>query len=109
MVIEMAEVHKIKITVLKRFNPRDVFEKSPATPIEPLGTCRYFTDGQEFISKGGVQPEGFPCTTAWLTLYPNVRTLSFGGNMPWFSEEGIAITCCPDGLRPVIFKVERIQ
>lgn len=96
----MAEVHKIKITVLKRLNPQDVFEKSPVTPVEPIG--------QEFITRGGAFPEGFPCTTAWFALYSIARTLSFGGNMPWYKEEGVAIICCPDGLRPVIFKVERI-
>ncbi len=104
----MVDMHEVKITVLKRFHPKDVFEKSPATPVEPLGACKGFTDGQEFTSKGGGMPEGFPCTTAWVALYPHVRVLSFGGNMPWFKEEGTAIICCPDGLRPVIFKLERI-
>ena len=108
VVIKMVDIHEVKITVLKRFHPKDVFEESPATPVEPLGACEIFTDGQEFTSKGGGMPEGFPCTTAWLTLYPGVRVLSFGGDMPWFKEKGISITCCPDGLRPVIFKVERI-
>ena len=108
MVIEMVDMHEVKIAVLKRFHPKDVFEESPATPVESLGVCRGFEDGQEFISKGGVMPEGFPCTTAWVSLYPHVRVLSFGGNMPWFKEDGVAIICCPDGLRPVIFKLERI-
>jgi len=107
-VIEMIDMHEVKITVLKRFHPSDVFEKSPATPVEPMGACGAFTDGQEFISKGGVMPKEFPCTTAWITLYPNVRVLSFGGDIPWFKEKRVSITCCPDGLRPVIFKVERI-
>jgi uncharacterized repeat protein (TIGR04076 family) len=33
----------------------------------------------------------------------------FGGNYPWQEEPGISVTCCTDGLRPVIFKVERIE
>jgi uncharacterized repeat protein (TIGR04076 family) len=106
--MNMADMHAVKVTVLKRFHPSDVFEKSPATPAEPLGACGAFTDGQEFTSKGGVMPEGFPCTTAWLALYPSVRVLSFGGDMPWFKEKGISIICCPDGLRPVIFKIQRM-
>lgn len=99
----------VKVTVLKRMHPREVFEESPATPVEPLGACDYFKDGQEFVSDGGGMPEGFPCTSAWITLFPAVRTLSFGGNMPWFKEEGLSIMCCPDGLRPVIFKLERMD
>ncbi len=104
----MENIHEVKVTVLKRFHPSDVFEKSPVTPVEPLGACEAFTDGQTFTSKGGVMPKEFPCTTAWVALYPYVRVLSFGGDMPWFKEEGVSITCCPDGLRPVIFKIERI-
>ncbi|UCH37510.1 MAG: TIGR04076 family protein [Candidatus Bathyarchaeota archaeon] len=52
-------------------------------------------------------PEGF-CTSAWNSIYGSIRTLSFGGNFPWFKENGIAINCCIDGLRPVIFKLERV-
>lgn len=105
---KMVDVRHVKVTVLKRFHPKDVFEKSPATPIDPLGECHLFKDGQEFTSRGGAMPEGFPCTTAWLTLYLSVRVLSFGGDMPWFKEKGISIVCCSDGLRPVVFKVERM-
>ena len=106
--LKMADIHEVRITVLKRLEPSKVFEKSPVTPVEPLGACSILADGEEFRSRGGGMPEKFPCTTAWLALYPYVRVLSFGGDMPWFREKGIAIISCPDGLRPVIFKVERI-
>ena len=102
------DMYNVKVTVLKRFHPKDVFEKSPVTPVEPLGACEILEDDQEFTSKGGVMPEGFPCTTAWVALYPYVRVLSFGGDMPWFKEKGVCVTCCPDGLRPVVFKLERM-
>ena len=104
----MNNIHEVKITVLKRFHPSDVFEESPVTPVEPLGACEILEDGQQFTSRGGVMPEKFPCTTAWIALYPYVRVLSFGGDMPWFKEKHITITSCPDGMRPVIFKVERV-
>jgi len=52
-------------------------------------------------------PEGF-CTSAWNDIYPSVRVLAFGGNAPWYKEKGVAVECCTDGLRPVIFKLERI-
>lgn len=101
-------MHKVKITVLKRLHPADIFEKNPATPSEPLNECGLFTDGQEFTSTGGSIPDGFPCPAAWNALYPAVRVLTFGGNYPWFKEKGVSINCCPDGLRPVIFKLERV-
>lgn len=64
------ETHKVKITVLKRMDPKDVFEKIPVTPAESLGVCDVFEDGQVFISEPyGRMPEGFPCGSAWSTIY----------------------------------------
>jgi uncharacterized repeat protein (TIGR04076 family) len=104
----MAELHKVKITVLKRFSPSEVFETSPVTPAAPLGACELFNDGQEFIVGEDMKmPEGF-CTSAWVSIYSNVRLLRFGGNLPWFKQKGVAVNCCIDGLRPVVFKLERI-
>ena len=87
-VIGMAELHKVKIIVLKRFNPSEVFEISPVTPIEPLGACELFRDGQEFVVEEAQMPEGF-CTSAWHTIYSNIRTLAFGGDLPWTKTSSI--------------------
>ena len=104
----MAERHKVKITVLRRFSPKEVFKKSPVTPVEPMEACEILKDGQEFVVKEDLKmPEGF-CTSAWHSLYCNVRTLSFGADIPWYREKGVAINSCVDGLRPVVFKLERI-
>lgn len=102
-------MHEVRITVLKRFHPSEVFEESPVTPSEPMGICGLLKEGDEFTSNGGAIPTEFPCTSAWVALYPYVRVLSFGGNMPWIKEKGVSITCCPDGLRPVVFKIERME
>lgn len=105
----MVERYKVKITVLKRFSPSEVFEKSPVTPTTHLDICELFMDGQEFIvDENGRMPEGF-CSSAWHSIYCNVRTLAFGGDLPWYKEKGVAISCCIDGLRPVVFKLERIE
>ncbi|MFB0514852.1 MAG: TIGR04076 family protein [Candidatus Bathyarchaeia archaeon] len=105
----MAERHRVKITVLKRFSPSEVFEESPVTPVEPgFEACGLYRDGQEFIvGKDLRMPEGF-CQSTWHSIYCSIRTLAFGGNLPWFKEKGVAINCCIDGLRPVVFKLERI-
>ena len=104
----MSTRSKLRITVLRRFSPSEVFEKSPVTPVGALGACGVFRDGQEFIvEENGRMPEGF-CTSAWNAIYPSVRVLSFGGNPPWHREKGVSVDCCTDGLRPVVFKLERI-
>jgi len=105
-VVEMVELHKVKITVLKRFHPSEVFKKSPATS-HAVEACGQFRDSQEFIVEDLRMPEGF-CTSAWVSMYGNIRLLSFGGDLPWIKEKGVAVNCCTDGLRPVIFKLERI-
>lgn len=107
-VSHLVQVHKVKITVLKRFSPSEVFAESPVTSVTKLGACALFDGGQKFIVDEDLKmPKGF-CTSAWVSIYGNVRLLGFGGDLPWFKEKGVAVNCCIDGLRPVIFKLERI-
>ena len=104
----MAKRYRVRITVLKRSRPEEVFRESPIKG-GPTRACEVFEDGQEFIvDESGRMPEGF-CSWAWDDISKVVNVLRFGGNFPWFEEEGISINCCTDGLRPVIFKIERIQ
>jgi uncharacterized repeat protein (TIGR04076 family) len=94
---------KVKITVIRRA-PVDA---APLTLAAPLGPCDLFFDGQEIVIDTGRMPEGF-CQSAWVTLYPDIETLAWGGNFPWYKEEGTALRCCKDGVRPVFFKLERV-
>ena len=103
----MVELHKVKITVLKRFDPKEVFAVPPATHVEPFGVCSRFREGQEFVVENMKMPEGF-CGSAWNSIYCSYRLLAFGGDFPFIEEKGVIINCCVDGLRPVIFKLERI-
>ena len=104
----MTKIHKTKITVLKRFSPSEVFDEMPVTPVGLFEACELYEDNQEFIIDESIRiPDGF-CQAAWHTIYGTIRTLAFGGNVPWHKEKGIAIACCYDGLRPVVFKLERI-
>ena len=98
---------KIKITVLKRTDPDELFDEYPVNKKDWMVPCGIYKDGQEYILDSPRMPEGF-CGSAWQTIYPNVRTIFYGGDLPYFDEKGIAITCCADGMRPVLFKVERI-
>jgi uncharacterized repeat protein (TIGR04076 family) len=104
----MEGVGKVKITVLKRFKPSEVFKKMPVTPKnENFDQCTMFKDRQVFVVRDMRKPEGF-CDSAWHAIYGNVRLLQYGGSLPWFKEKGVAVNCCIDGLRPVIFKLERV-
>lgn len=80
------------------------FCQEAATP------CPVFTEGQEFIynhSGDGNKPTGF-CEHAWNDIYPTVMTLAHKGTfLGWMKKDGISIVCCTDGIRPVVFKVER--
>jgi uncharacterized repeat protein (TIGR04076 family) len=102
---------KVKITVLKRVDPSTIFNGT--VPINPgskkkYEICQAFKEGQEYVVEmNGERPEGF-CVWAWNDLFKDISILHFGGNFPWV-EQGTAITCCTDGIRPVSFKLERIS
>ena len=99
---------KIKIKVLKVFDPKEVFETSPVKQSKPLPPCGIHSEGQEFLVKSDMKmPEGF-CHWAWGPISQAVKVLMFGGNYPWQEEEGTTVICCNDGLRPVVYQVERI-
>ena len=104
--------YKCKITVLKRECYRDLQKKYLADP--ESGKCPYFQDGQEFV----VDNESFFrmmngrfCSEAWDCISRYVYAALQGGSIMrgWTNDEKVMITCCNDGTRPVIFKLERID
>lgn len=100
---------KMKITVIKRFHPKDVFGKDYVTPTGKTVTpCQSFEDHQEFILDKLNKPDGF-CTWAWYDLYKDLSVLWWGGDFKDWMEKGIMYTACSDGVRPVCFKLERLE
>jgi len=98
---------RLKITVLRRMKPSDVLDESPIKG-GPGSECGVYKDGQVFyVEENGSMPEGF-CGWAWDDLYKTVQTLRFNGDFHWFDEPGVSVNCCTDGLRPVVFKLERV-
>lgn len=98
---------KCKITVLKRG-----FEEELAKQygVEGLAPCPMLKEGQVFYADWQC-PEGF-CNEAWKAIYQYVFALSHGVDDlfyygDWIKEKGVAIVSCNDGLRPVIFKIEK--
>lgn len=97
---------KCKITVLKTNFDKELAEKYG---VDGLGKCPMHTEGQIFYADYA-KPEGF-CDEAWKAIYQYVFALSHGSEIfyygDWIKEPGVAIVSCNDGLRPVIFKIER--
>ncbi len=104
---------KVKITVLKCVDPSVIFHDDvpirPGTG-RPYTVCPRFKEGQEFIvSVDDRRPDGF-CWWAWRDIYKDMLVLAHGGNFDesWV-EKGTQFTGCTDGVRPVSFRLERIE
>ena len=103
---------KVRITVVKLAVHEDLIAKYLKHSRHPEGfaECPRWELGQEFIIENWPRrPEGFTCDWAWADIQRDVAMVMFGGNPPWIENEGTAITCCTDGLRPVSFLVERVE
>ncbi len=105
----MARKSEVRITVLKKLSSNQIFGDDP-----PLGknvkACPVYEVGQEFIVReDGEMPQGF-CHWAWNDLYKIVTALRHGVIWePGAEDKGApTVHCCTDGLRPVIFKLERV-
>jgi uncharacterized repeat protein (TIGR04076 family) len=99
-----------KITVLKKmYNPElaNIYRRSDVHQ----GACPYYTEGQEFfIEHLGERPSDFFCDWAWNDLYKFILVMMTGGDFsPWMKDGNKFIACCTDGIKPVIFKLERIE
>jgi uncharacterized repeat protein (TIGR04076 family) len=103
---------KCKITVLKRTFHSELAEEYCKDP--QTGICTSFTEGDEFLTESSTRmPDGF-CSYAWIDLHRLVLALMTGGNFgssffDWMKDDTSMIACCTDGIRPVIFKLERIE
>ena len=78
----LSKRRKVKITVIRRSE----VDATPLTLAAPLGPCDLFAEGQEILIENGRMPEGF-CQSAWVTLYPDIETLAWGGEFPWYNEK----------------------
>ena len=101
-------MHKVRITVLKTMLDRELADEYG---VEGIGPCPMLREGQEFLADYA-KPEGL-CDEAWKAMYQYVFALAHmnGDELSyykdWIREPGVAICSCNDGLRPVIFKLER--
>jgi len=103
---------KVKITVLKRALFEDVCTQYGAKDFLDRGGCSpcgRFQDGQEFtLDRGLDKPDGF-CAYAFADIRHELMVVLNGGSRPYIGAEGTAIVCCTDAMKPVLFKIERID
>ena len=96
-----------RITVLKRAFFKELADEYCGW--DTVGPCEQFTEGQEFVvERDGPCPDGF-CDWAWNDINKVLVALMAGGSFEmWMKDGNTNITCCTDGIRPVVFKLERI-
>ena len=101
----------VRITVIDKIARQD-FQREYGTKEFKDGddtTCDKVKIGDTYIySSGDGVPPGF-CAWAWADINRDVEGLKNSANFPWIKQEGTLISCCTDGLRPVFFKIERIE
>ena len=99
---------KVKITVIKKIDRKEMFGENPPAATDGASQCERLETGQEFIFDGNECPSGF-CPWAFADIQRDLIHVLFDGSFPWIKEKGIGISCCTDGLRPVIFKIEKVE
>jgi uncharacterized repeat protein (TIGR04076 family) len=93
------ERYRCRITVLKKTFNQDLYQQYPYGAASPCGRLE---EGQVFVTDNRWDPpEGF-CHWAWSDLRPMIHSIHAGHSVTM-------ISCCTDGLRPVVFKMERID
>lgn len=108
----MAWNNRCKITVLRKEFYSDLAEQYLSNPA--VGKCAVFEEGQEFIvTKENylTMLDGKFCSEAWAAISHYVYAALQGGSVMhgWTRDQKVMITCCNDGIRPVIFKIERLE
>ena len=97
---------RMKITVLRKTFNEDLAAEYCGAGVT---VCARFEEGQEFVLEGLKPPEDF-CAWAWNDLHKVVLALNSGGGFaPFMKEDNQLISCCTDGIRPVFFKIERVE
>ena len=98
---------RVRITALRQTVYPDLMAKYE-NPIEH--TCDV-TEGQQWISIDGQQPEGM-CFSAWCSMRQFVESLARGeGNFydGWMKNPMSAMISCNDGFRPFSFYIEVVE
>ncbi|MBN2336250.1 TIGR04076 family protein [Candidatus Bathyarchaeota archaeon] len=103
--------NRVKVTVQKCVDPKIIFDSNvPNMPgkDEPYKKCGLKEGTSWVVEKNLRMPEGF-CSWAWRDLYKDISVMVMGGDFDPWVEKGLMYTSCTDGIRPVSFKLERLE
>jgi uncharacterized repeat protein (TIGR04076 family) len=93
------EKYRCRITVLKKTFNEDLYRQFPCGGAHE---CGILEAGQTFVTENRWSPPDGLCTWAWSEMRPVIQAIHGG-------SEVVKIACCTDGLRPVFFKLERVD
>ena len=99
------ERRKARITVLKCMDNRWVQEQERIGGHS--GPCNAFEVGQTFVAGWDI-PVGF-CSFAYADIHDDLVMIQCGGSPGYVGPAHTMISCCRDGLSPVVFKIERLD
>jgi uncharacterized repeat protein (TIGR04076 family) len=102
-------VNNVKITVIKKFSPEDIFghEIINHSTGKAIPMCS-MEKGKEYVVDNLYDmPDDF-CPRVWYDSHDIITTYFFGGDFE-YPETGATYVTCNDGVRPVIFKIEKID
>lgn len=124
--------HRVRVTVIDKKLYPELQKEYCANP--DSGACPVYHVGDTFIFERDEQTDSFwkmglnslvkttsdptqvaggpslpHCSEAWDAISRYIYTGLQGGSIMrgWMKDENVMITCCNDGTRPVIFKIER--
>ena len=106
----------VRITVLKTELYKDIADEYLSEG-SLAGSCPILKEGDSFLYRSdeeAVMPKGL-CPWAWIDLYPDIAKMSIAraarkpGQEYWYKYADKSISCCRDGVRPVVFLLERIE
>jgi len=79
-----------------------------AKVVSQEGTCgAEHKVGDQWVI-GSKTPEGI-CLSAFSSLFPSLRVLTFGGSFPWETNPDVITLACPDAENPVVFELTRLK
>ena len=101
---------KVKITVVKTEFYPDLAEDVDTSIEGTFGPCPIFQLGQSFdVENLDDIPKGF-CAWAWADTERDIAMLFFDATpSPRLKNKHSMYSSCDEGIRPVVFKLERID
>lgn len=100
--------HQCKVSVVKRGVNKDLADTHIRYP-DKLAVCNRVEDGQTYIVTNPYEmPEGI-CAWAWADIRHFILAVATGSTSEFMKDEYTTLATCTDPLRPVVFKIERMD